>query len=455
MGTGLIALFLGSTARAEDLFTEGPDDLGLGNGISVADMDGDGWVDIVVPSAMSLWTNRAGEGWVYSDIPLLHGYTAGQYGASLGDYDGDGLPDLVTEPRGGYAELLQNTGGAFELFADGYFAYPPGSQDAETAAWIDADSDGLLDAFVPAYYGRSGFWHQVGDGGPSFEQVAADIGLVFRTDDYIRSEGAQFVDIDRDGDPDLYVCGDLFQNHSTPGAPWFEAQPASGIEPAFDEGAALADVDMDGDFDLAVLYMDHSSSPTDRFAACRSGRTSATAPSRRWTWAAWTTTTTSASTHWKRGSRSPTGTTTATRTWSVQGTAGRLASTKTRCTTASPRRIVTCCACGPYRTATWSRAESRRSSAPRSRSGSRGSLPRYAAANSSRADTATADDSAADSAADTAEPATSRDDSGGSSETRSPEGCGCASAGRTGGGFGLVMLAMGCRVRRSRASGRD
>jgi hypothetical protein len=74
MGTGLIALFLGSTARAEDLFTEGPDDLGLGNGISVADMDGDGWVDIVVPSAMSLWTNQAGEGWVYSDIPLrLHG----------------------------------------------------------------------------------------------------------------------------------------------------------------------------------------------------------------------------------------------------------------------------------------------------------------------------------------------------------------------------------------------
>ena len=140
----LIAIFLGSTARAEDLFTEGPDDLGLGSGISVADVNGDGWVDFVVPSAMALWTNQAGEGWVYSDIPFLHGYTAGQYGASLGDYDGDGLPDLVTEPRGGYAVLLQNTGGAFELFADGYFADPPGSQDAETAAWVDADSDGHL-----------------------------------------------------------------------------------------------------------------------------------------------------------------------------------------------------------------------------------------------------------------------------------------------------------------------
>lgn len=258
MVLSLIALVLGSTARAEDLFTEGPDDLGLGNGISVADVNGDGWVDIVVPSAMALWTNQAGEGWVYSDIPFLLGYTAGQYGASLGDYDGDGLPDLVTEPRGGYAELLQNTGGAFELFADGYFADPPGSQDAETAAWVDADSDGLLDVFVPAYYGRSGFWHQAGDSGsPSFEQVAAEVGLVLRSDDYIRPEGAQFVDIDRDGDPDVYVCGELFQNQSTPGIPRFEAQPDVGIDPAFDEGAAFADIDMDGDFDLAVLYMDH------------------------------------------------------------------------------------------------------------------------------------------------------------------------------------------------------
>ena len=259
----LILAALASPARAEDLFVAGPDDLGLGNGISVADVDGDGWVDIVVPSAMSLWTNQAGEGWLYTDIPFLHGYTAGQYGASLGDYDRDGLPHLVTEPRGGYAELLQNTGGEFELFSGGYFADPPGSQDAETAAWIDADGDGRLDVLVPAYYGKTGFWHNLADGtgGASFEQVATEVGLVLRSDDSMRPEGAQFVDIDRDGDPDLYVCGELFRNQSTPGAPWFEAQPDSGIEPAFDEGAAFADVDMDGDFDLGVLYMDHYSFP--------------------------------------------------------------------------------------------------------------------------------------------------------------------------------------------------
>lgn len=45
----LLLAVLASPARAEDLFVAGPDDLGLGNGISVADVDGDGWVDIVVP----------------------------------------------------------------------------------------------------------------------------------------------------------------------------------------------------------------------------------------------------------------------------------------------------------------------------------------------------------------------------------------------------------------------
>lgn len=69
-------------------------------------------------------------------------------------------------------------------------------------------------------------------------------------------------------------------------------------------------------------------------------------------------------------------------------------------------------------------------------------------------DTGPVVDTADDSAADTADSAASRDDSRGSAETRSPEGCGCASENRTGSGIGLLALAMGLGGRRRPASGR-
>src|SRR6185503_5210847 len=69
----------------------------------------------------------------------------------------------------------------------------------------------------------------------------------------LRPEGAQFADVDRDGDPDLYVCGELLRNKSTPGDLLFETDNG-GIEVGFDEGAAFADIDMDGDLDLGVVY---------------------------------------------------------------------------------------------------------------------------------------------------------------------------------------------------------
>jgi hypothetical protein len=257
----LLLSFVASIARADDLFAAGPDDLGDGNGISVADANGDGWVDIVVPSASYVWFNDAGLGWVRERYPWSGSVGVGaayDYGASLADYDGDGLPDLVNEPRAGEVVLLRNIGGTFELF-EGQWSAPDEERYAETAAWADVDGDGRLDVFVPAYYGESGFWLNFveNSGATGFQQMAHGAGLVLRTDEELRPEGAQFVDLDRDGDPDLYVCGEVFQNQSTPGDPFFEAQPASGIDAAFDEGAAFADLDLDGDFDLGVLYMDH------------------------------------------------------------------------------------------------------------------------------------------------------------------------------------------------------
>jgi hypothetical protein len=73
-----------------------------------------------------------------------------------------------------------------------------------------------------------------------------------------RPEGAQFVDVDFDGDMDLYSNGILYRNVSTRETPAFEqmAESASGIglSDELDEGAMFFDYDLDGDYDLVIAY---------------------------------------------------------------------------------------------------------------------------------------------------------------------------------------------------------
>ena len=237
---------------------------GLSYGILVADADGDGYTDLVVPYAQTLWLNDAAKGWISQDVPAF-GEHSFQYGASFGDYNADGLPDIATEPRGSDSALLfRNDGdGEFTPVDSDYFPEGPSTpkggdaQQAETNAWVDADGDGFLDLFVPAYYGNSGFYQNVGPDGSGeheFEEMAEDIGIVLSPTGSLRPEGAQFVDIDRDGDPDLYVCGELLRNTSTPGHPQFDNDQGGIPDQGFDEGAAFADIDMDGDIDLGVMY---------------------------------------------------------------------------------------------------------------------------------------------------------------------------------------------------------
>jgi MYXO-CTERM domain-containing protein len=233
------------------------DGFGLSYGVSVADVDGDGWTDLVAPYANALWRNDAAAGWTRIEVPGL-GVYGQQYGAALGDYDGDRLPDLATEPRGGDALLLRNVGGgAFETLDRDAFPAPPAVQFAETNAWADVDGDGWIDLLVPAYSGASAFYRNLGPdahGAYAFDEVAADVGIELGSSASLKPEGAQFADVDRDGDVDLYTCSELLRNESTPGAPAFVTDNGGIPGRGFDEGAAFADVDMDGDLDLGVLY---------------------------------------------------------------------------------------------------------------------------------------------------------------------------------------------------------
>ena len=255
-----------------------PNGVDFGNSIAVSwgDYDADGWPDLFSYGSGQLWHNESGLTWsLAADLDIYLPQPAGQrYGSSFGDYDADGLPDLACEPRKGFADtcfhLLKNRGGGVfvDVAPSSAIIMPaqPCGLESETAVWGDVDGDGDLDLFLPAYppafFSTDNlFFHNLGPTGPGglyrFLENGFQIG-VHAPPNVARPEGAQFLDVDSDGDLDLYSNGTLYRNISALDAPAFEIiEPsASGIKKRTitDEGIFFLDYDLDGDWDLLVCY---------------------------------------------------------------------------------------------------------------------------------------------------------------------------------------------------------
>ncbi len=134
----------------------------LGSGCAFLDYDGDGWQDILLVNGMD-WpghkrtrstmrlykNNRDG---TFQDVTRSAGLDVEIYGmgVAVGDYNNDGFPDLLVTCVG-QNKLFRNTGkGAFvdvtkSSGLDGRLAF------STSALWMDIDRDGLLDLFVCNY----------------------------------------------------------------------------------------------------------------------------------------------------------------------------------------------------------------------------------------------------------------------------------------------------------------
>jgi hypothetical protein len=245
---------------------------GQTNGVSFGDFDADGWIDVFSLMSARLMHNLAGETWqLAADLDSVLPNTSNRYGSSFGDYDNDGLPDIGTEPRTNAGDscmhLLHNLGNAvFENIATDplLFEGQPCGAPSETICWGDVDDDGDLDVFLPVYAFNLGpgnfFMENLGPTGPGgayrFRETSAEAGLN-NPPGSARPEGAQFLDVDGDGDMDLYSNGTLYQNQSE-ARPRFVAMATAGsgigLRGSLDEGAAFFDYDLDGDQDLAIVY---------------------------------------------------------------------------------------------------------------------------------------------------------------------------------------------------------
>ena len=115
----------------------------------------------------------------------------------------------------------------------------------------DYDGDGLPDVFLTQANVGAKLFRNLGE--MRFTDVTAEVGVV--TDD--RGRGASFIDVDNDGDLDLYVCNDerpnqLFVNDGK--GKFRENATAAGVDfNGASVTATFADYDRDGDLDLYLV----------------------------------------------------------------------------------------------------------------------------------------------------------------------------------------------------------
>jgi hypothetical protein len=257
----------------------------MGSGVAVADLDGDGWQDLFFvnsttwpdrrtggPGLPALYKNNRNS--TFTDITRQAGLAVELYGlgVSAADYDNDGKVDLYVTSLGPN-RLFHNEGNG--RFVDVTARAGVGDPGFSTsAAWVDYDRDGRLDLYVAnyvqwsrekdlfctldgktksyctpeSYKGASGtLYRNRGDG--TFEDVTKRAGLFDATS---KALGVALVDYNGDGHVDLFVANDtqpnrLYKNNGN--GTFTDVAVQAGV--AFNEaGVARAGMGVDaGDYD--------------------------------------------------------------------------------------------------------------------------------------------------------------------------------------------------------------
>lgn len=239
-----------------------------------------------VPLRNALYrNNRDG---TFADVTDKAGVIGGGYGmgVAVGDYNGDGFPDMFVTQYGRSILYHNNGDGTFSDVTERAGVAAPGW--ASSALWFDYDNDGRLDLFVchfvdftkgknkfcgntatgeryycvPRVYDPMPSWLFRNNGDGTFTDVSKQsrIGECLG-----KAWGAVACDIDNDGNMDLFVANDtvanfLFLNNgkgmfteigTEAGVAYSaEGSPRSGM------GVDSADYDSDGWMDLFVSNVD-------------------------------------------------------------------------------------------------------------------------------------------------------------------------------------------------------
>jgi hypothetical protein len=183
---------------------------------------------------------------------------AGPTALASGDVDGDGTDDLFVSTwspalRRSVARLYRVQGGFLRDATERSGISLP--QGAAYATFADYDNDGWLDLFVIGAEGRGHLFRNLGNG------TFADVTSKARVTAVDGARKALFVDLDHDGDLDLFLVGNgqrkVYRNNLD--GTFTEAAAMLGLAGTGDaRDAVFADFDGDGRVDLFVTN-EHSS----------------------------------------------------------------------------------------------------------------------------------------------------------------------------------------------------
>jgi len=229
-------------------------------GAVAEDFDSDGWVDLYVlqggASANLLYMNH-GDG-TFTDEAVARGAanTGLHMGVSAADFDSDGDIDITYSSMTIGIELGQYTVVAAEVvilindgagqFTSQSITVPAGQKFLTSPSWGDIDADGDLDLVVGEWSFQSAttklnIWHNNG----------GQLDLV-QSFPHLWSYHSKFADMDNDGDQDLLAVADFGHTkwYRNNGAGIFSLEAVLDVENGM--GSAVGDVDNDGDLDWFV-----------------------------------------------------------------------------------------------------------------------------------------------------------------------------------------------------------
>ncbi len=189
---------------------------GRAMGVSAADYDHDGYVDIYVANdAMENYLFHNERGQRFQDVGLMAGVAYNHRGdatssmsVDFADYDGDGRTDIYLSDMS-YSALYRNEGQG--LFSDRTYqagiAAASGQFVGWSASFLDYDNDGDVDIFqvngdLQHLYGQEDQLFE-NLGGGQFRDVSVERGRYFQEE--LVGRGAAFGDYDNDGDVDAFI----------------------------------------------------------------------------------------------------------------------------------------------------------------------------------------------------------------------------------------------------------